>query len=159
MPLVKDKLASRSDMSNYRGITLSSTISKVLELVLADMCKSNLQSSDLQFGFKHKHSTTMCSFLVRETIEYFNTRGSPVFSCFMDASKAFDRVSHDTLFGIMKDRGLNPLLLRLLEYWYKNLKGRVKWGQVLSDTLPITNGVRQGGVHHYCFLFTSMISW
>ena len=59
----------------------------------------------------------------------------------MDASKAFDRVSHDTLFGIVKDRGLNPLILRLLEYWYKNLKGRVKWGQVLSDTFPITNGV------------------
>ena len=36
--------------------------------------------------------------------------------------------------------------MRLLEYWYKNLKGRVKWGQVLSDTFPITNGVRQGGV-------------
>ena len=84
--IVKDKLASRSDMSNYRGITLSSTISKILKLVLADMCKSNLQSSDLQFGFMQKHSTTLCSFLVRETIEYFNMRGSPVFSCFMDAS-------------------------------------------------------------------------
>ncbi len=40
--IVKDKLASRSDMSNYSCITLTSTISKILELVLADMCKSNL---------------------------------------------------------------------------------------------------------------------
>ena len=120
VPIVKDKLASRSDMSNDKGITLSSTISKILELVLADMCKSNLQSSGLQFGFKQKHSTIMCSFLVRETTEYFNMRGSPVFSCFMDASKAFDRISHDKLFGILEDRGLNPLILRLLEYWYKN---------------------------------------
>ena len=52
VPIVKDKLARRSDMSNYRGITLSSTISKILELVFADMCKYNLQSSDLQFGFR-----------------------------------------------------------------------------------------------------------
>ena len=42
VPIVKDILASRSDMSNYSCITLSSTISKILELVLADMCKSNL---------------------------------------------------------------------------------------------------------------------
>ena len=73
-------------------------------------------------------------------------RGSPVFSCFMDASKAFDRIGHDKLFGILEDRGFNPLILRLLEYWYKNLKGRVKCGRVLSDTFAVTTGVRQGGV-------------
>ena len=119
VPIVKDELASRSEMSNYRSVTLSSTISKILELELADMCKSNLQSSNLQFGFKQKHSTTMCSFLVRETIEYFNTKGFPVFSCFMDASKGFDWISHDKLFGILEERGLNTLILRLLKYWYK----------------------------------------
>ena len=88
----------------------------------------------------------MCSFLVREIIEYFNMRGSPVFSCFMDASKAFDRISHDKLFGILEDRRLNPLILQLLEYWYtyKYWKGRVNWGRVLSDTFAVTTGVRQG---------------
>ena len=53
---------------------------------------------------------------------------------------------HDKLFGILEDRGLNPLILRLLEYLYKNLKGRVKWGRVLSDTFAVTTGVRQDGV-------------
>ena len=74
-----------------------------------------------------KHSTTTCSFLLRETIKYFNMRGSLVFSCFMDVSKAFDRISRDKLFGILKDRGLNPLILRLLEYryTYKNLKAEL----------------------------------
>ncbi len=90
----------------------------------------------------------MCLFIVRETIEYFNMRGYLVFSCFMDASKAFDRISRDKLFGILEDRGLNPLILRLLEYWYtyKNWKGRVKWGRFLSDTFAVTTGVRQGVV-------------
>ena len=88
----------------------------------------------------------MCSFLVLDTIEYFNMRRSPVFSCFMDTSKAFDRIGHHKLFSILEDRGLNPLILRLLEYWYKNLKGRVKWGRVLSDTFAVTTGVRQGDV-------------
>ena len=30
---------------------------------------------------------------------------------------------------------------------YTNLKGRVNWGRVLSDTFAVTTGVRQGGVY------------
>ena len=47
--------------------------------------------------------------LISGTRDYrvFQYAGISCISCFMDASKAFDRVSHDTLFGIVKDRGLN----------------------------------------------------
>ena len=145
VPLIKDKLGDSSDMSNYRGITLSSSISKVLEYVIAEVCEDCLVTPDLQFGFKKEHSTT-CSFVVQETIEYFNTRGSPVFGCFMDASKAFDLVNHDLLFSILEERGFNPAVLRLLENWYRKLTTRVRWGQKFSDEFQVTNGIRQGGV-------------
>ena len=38
VPLVKNKLDDISDTSNYRGITLSSIICKILELVIKDLC-------------------------------------------------------------------------------------------------------------------------
>ena len=44
-----------------------------------------------------------------------------MFACFMDASKAFNRINHDMLFDILECRGLNPIILRLLEY----LKGKL----------------------------------
>ena len=37
-------------------------------------------------------------------MKYYTERGSPVFTCFLDASKAFDRINHWTLFRKMIDR-------------------------------------------------------
>ena len=67
----------------------------ILELVLIKKCEDSLDTSELQFGFKQEHSMTMCTFLVKVTVNYFNARGSPVYACFLDASKAFDRVKHE----------------------------------------------------------------
>ena len=88
--IVEDKL----DSANYREITLSSVICKILKLVITEKCEQTLLKSNVQFGFKSKHSTTLCTFLVRETAEYFNKRGSPAYCCFLDGCKAFDRASH-----------------------------------------------------------------
>ena len=146
VPIVKDKLGDISDSAKYRGITLSSIFCKILELVIVEKCEESLLTSNLQFGFKLRHSTTMCTFMVREIAEYFNVRGSPVYMCFLDASKDFDRINHDILFDILERNGLNAILLRLLEYWYKNMKLRVRWCHVLSKEFNVSNGVRQGGI-------------
>ena len=56
IPLLKDKSANMMNSNNYRGITLSSTVSKLFELCLLDldMFGDYYVSSDLQFGFKKK---------------------------------------------------------------------------------------------------------
>ena len=47
----------------------------------------------------------------------------------LDASKVFDRVSHNTLFSILEKRGvyIPHLLLRFLWSWYKSQSCAVKW--------------------------------
>ena len=67
-------------------------------------------------------------------------------SCFLDASKAFDRVDHHTLFTKLLDRKLHPAVTRLLLQWYTSQQVRVKWNDSLSEPFGVTNGVRQGGV-------------
>ena len=52
IPLIKDKLGNANDLNNYRGITLIPVISKLFELVLAEICKPYLRTDDLQFGFR-----------------------------------------------------------------------------------------------------------
>ena len=66
--------------------------------------------------------------------------------CFMDASKAFDRVNHWTLFKKLIDRGTSLIFVRIIMQWYATQKACVKWGSVVSDNFLITNGVRQGGI-------------
>ena len=146
VPLIKNKNGDSSDKSNYRPIALVTPCSKLFELVLLDFIEDNLYSTDNQFGFKKKHATDMCLFTLKNVIEYYRKWGSPVYVCFLDASKAFDRINHWTLFRKMKDRGISALIIRILLFWYREQTLTVKWGQTVSDCFHVTNGVRQGSV-------------
>ena len=46
-------------------------------------------SSDHQFGFKTKHSTDMCVFLLKQAVSFYNKHDTPVYATFLDASKGF----------------------------------------------------------------------
>ncbi len=50
----------------------------------------------------------MCSLALKEVVTYYRNGCSKVYVCFMDASKAFDRIKHDKLFNILQDRGIHP---------------------------------------------------
>ena len=77
---------------------------------------------------------------------YINN-GSKVFGCFLDASKAFNRVDHDLLFQKLEKRGLPPVVLCFLLNWYSTQRMSVQWSHdYLSRDFTVSNGVRQGGV-------------
>ena len=111
VPIIKDKAGDVADKSNYRPIALSSVFSKIFEHVLLTYIEYYLYTSDNQFGFKAKHSTDQCIYLLKEVIQFYKTRKTPMFLCFMDASKAFDRVNHWTLFQKLLLRGAPPILV------------------------------------------------
>ena len=71
---------------------------------------------------------------------------STIFSCFLDASKAFDRVNHDLLFSRLRRRGVPSYIVRILIFWYQHQRVCVRWGSVFSEFFNVTNGVRQGGI-------------
>ena len=62
----------------------------------------------------------------------------------MDASKAFDRVNHWTLFKKVID--MPDVFVRLLVYWYRTQNACVRWGTACSEIFTVSNGVRQGGI-------------
>ena len=72
---------------------------------------------------------------------------------FLDASKAFDRVEHWSLFKKLIDRNVPLVVVRLLVHWYRQQTLCVKWGRNTSSFFTVTNGVRQGGILSP-FLFT-----
>lgn len=146
IPIPKNNKKCLNDSSNYRAIALGSVIGKILDLIIMEKSASVFHSSDLQFGFKVGHSTTQCSFVIEEIIDYYNRHNSPVFLVTLDASKAFDRVEYCKLFELLLDRGICPVLGRFLITMYTNQKLRVNWNGVFSDVFVATNGVKQGGI-------------
>ena len=146
IPLIKDSRASKQCSDNYRALTIGTGLSKLLDIVILDRQKDVLDTSELQFGFKEKLSTTMCSFMVLETIAYYKSKGSNVHVLLLDASKAFDRVDYIKLFEKLINKGMCSLTIRLLLNMYTDQKLQVKWNNTKSHTFNVTNGVRQGGV-------------
>ena len=145
-PLVKDGAGNIADANNYRPISLTTIISKLIELVILNRYEHILISVDNQFGFKKNLSTDMCIFSMKQIVHYYISKSSPVYACFLDASKAFDRVNHYKLFSKMIKCGIPIFVVKLIMYWYSQQSFCVKWDNVYSDSFNVSNGVRQGGI-------------
>ena len=87
----------------------------------------------------------MCIFTVKSIIQYYTEQNTPVYTCFLDASKAFDRINHWALFHkLINCSNIPPIIVRLLIFWYQTQLVCIKWGKSTSDYFSISNGVWQG---------------
>ena len=146
IPILKNRNGDSSDKNNYRPIAIVTAMSKLFELCLSKLLDTFLVTSDNQFGFKRKHATDLCIYTVKSVIKYYNYFSSPVYTCFLDASKAFDRVNHWTLFKKLLIKGVPVILVRILCIWYRCQQLCIQWGKTKSSFFTISNGVRQGGI-------------
>ena len=146
VPLVKDKRGCLTKSDNYRPLALTCIVSKVLELLILDRYGSTFRSTDNQFGFKQSHSADLCVLSLKYVVEYYTKLNSPVYLCFLDLSKAFDKVNHWILFDKLIDRKLPSIIVRILIYWYCNQNCFVRWGNTISSSFLVSNGVRQGSI-------------
>ena len=161
IPIIKDKLGNMNSSKNYRSIAISSLTLKIFDWIILILYGDLLGLDDLQFAYQQGCSTTMCSWSVIETIEYFKRNGSDVFACCMDMSKAFDLVRHSILFRKLLAARIPLVFLRLLLFIYLQQYANVKWNGGSSEMFSLSNGVRQGGVISailYCFYVNSLFS-
>ena len=82
LPVVKNKSGDVTDKNNYRPIALANVISKGLELIMLQRCEQYISTTDNQFGFKQKHSTNMCIFILKEAMEYYKKHNTSLFVTF-----------------------------------------------------------------------------
>ena len=100
----------------------------------------------MQFGFKPAHSTSMCTFVLKETLSYYTQNDSSVYCVLLDASKAFDRISYTKLFNCLIDRNLPAIVIRFLINLYTDQSMCVKWIASRSSSFAVYNGVKQGAI-------------
>ena len=153
-PLIKNKGGDLTDKNNYRAIALSNVDTKIFErLLLLKTKESASEGNKYQFGFKAGHSTSMCTGVVKHAINYYTDRSSHVFACFVDLTKAFDRVNYWKLFNQLLSDGVDMHLVKLLGYWYFNQEVSVRWLGTRSESFYVGNDTKQGGALS-TYLFT-----
>ena len=95
------KKGKRSEPGNYRPVSLTSILCKILESMIKDKIVEHLQVfnliNDSQHGFMKGRSclTNLLEYL--ETVTKLLDEGVPVDVIYLDFSKAFDKVPHARL--------------------------------------------------------------
>ena len=110
IPQLKCKSKDPADVNNYRPIAIATALSKVLEQVLLSRLARYRWTADSQFGF---------IFALKQTVDFYFNQDIPVYMCFLDAQKAFDRVNHWTLAKKLLDRNVPLHIVELFIFWYK----------------------------------------
>ena len=87
----------------------------------------------------------MTIFAIKQTVDCYHFQDTPVYMCFLDAKKAFDRVNHWMLVKKLLDRNVKLHIVKLFIFWYREQEFTERWGNSLSLTFHCANGIRQGG--------------
>ena len=141
---------SASSARNYRPVSLTSNVCKVMERIIKNQLMSYLLENSLitehQHGFLAKRSTlTQLLECSSDWIEWLDNK-IPVDCAYLDFAKAFDTVSHPKLVYKLAKYGISSDILE----WFKDfLTGRSQKVVVSghpSTTERVTSGVPQGSV-------------
>lgn len=143
-PLVKDGLKSHSDQNNIRPISVSDTISTILEKILLIHINGMHINNKKQFGFKINSSCQHALFVFNEALNSNRRKKRKTFVCAIDASKAFDKVNRVKLWYKLLGR-VEPYVIRILMEYYNNSLAYVVNDEEISEIFTTTIGVKQGG--------------
>ena len=134
--------------ANYRGITVTALVGKVIETLLQTEAEAKLlpKSSKLQFGFTRGLSPSMATLCLNETIAEAKKDKQPLYVTTLDAQKAFDVVNHSKLKQKLFLDGIRGHSWALIDNLYHDIQEHVSWKGQYSRPFKVTKGVRQGAV-------------
>ena len=135
--------------TNYRPISLTSIVVKIMERIICKQLTATLEQSarlsDTQFGFRANRSTvSLLLSAVHDWSLCLKLRNS-VHCIFIDFAKAFDSVAHEHLLIKLQCIGIDGELLQWIHSFLTHRLQRVVNGS-FSNWLSVRSGVPQGFV-------------
>ena len=144
------KKGSRNKSVNYRPVSLTSVICKLLETIIRDHMMDFLVKHKLintsQHGFLKARSCLTNLLCFFEEITKWVDDGSPVDVIYLDFQKAFDKVPHQRLILKLKSHGMGNSIINWIEQWLTDRRQRVVVDGEVSSWKSVLSGVPQGSV-------------
>ncbi|GFS85013.1 RNA-directed DNA polymerase from mobile element jockey [Trichonephila clavipes] len=151
IPILKPN-KNASECKNYRPISLTSTLCKLMERViqrrLMNWLIENKKLHFYQTAFRTHHSTTDQLFYLNQSIiDGFQEKPhKKTLAVFLDISAAFDRVWRQKLVHTIQGTGINGKALLWINDFLRGRKFSVRFNGALSESRRMWAGVPQGSV-------------
>lgn len=144
------KSGDKSDVGNYRPISVLPILSKIIERAIHDQLYSYLTNegllSDAQSGFRANHSTTTTLIDVEDYILKNMDEGFATGIIFIDLKKAFDTVNHSILLKKLENYGVTENEHKWFQSYLSNRSQTVGINSSLSDFDNVSIGIPQGSI-------------
>ena len=144
------KKGSRAQANNYRPVSLTSIIGKIMECFIKDNIIRHLEKykllKDSQHGFISGRSC------LTNIVEFFDNvtakldEGDAIDLIYLDFAKAFDKVPYIRLQKKLEAHGICGKLLNWVKSWLSNRRQRVGLEGEYSEWATVLSGVPQGSV-------------
>ena len=152
IPLYKGK--SREFETNYRPISLLTTMSKIVEKIVYTrvykFLTSTGQISESQYGFRSNHSCEHAvAHVIGSILKNLENKKSTI-SVMLDLSKAFDTIEHSIMLQKLELFGVRGVCLKWFKSYLENRHMRVKCkittsqSSVVSEYYTVNYGTPQG---------------
>ena len=134
------KKDDKTQLENYRPISILPAISKVIERVVFDQMHDYFQTNKFYFE---------CQYGFRKMIDRITQeldKGNTPLNIFLDLIKAFDTLDHEIMLYKLEYYGVTGHALQLLRSYLSDRKQYVEFDNVKSDSSNIKTGVPQGSI-------------
>ena len=132
----------------YRGISLSSNLSKLFNSILQTRIDKYLEENKLirleQGGFRKDHRTSDHIFILQTIIQKYTKNSGKLYACFVDLKKAYDSVWRQGLIHKLEKIGINRKTTNLIKDMYKNTYTSLLYKTQILPIIPTKKGLKQG---------------
>ena len=157
------KLPKKGDLtkcSNWRGISVLSSINKLIAILLytriADKLEPHIRRQ--QAGFRPQRSCVDHINTLRIIAEQTKEWRTPLYMLFVDFKQAFDSLDRSMMWKILESRGIPTTILRLIQELYRGASCKVLHRGKLGLPFQVRSGVKQGCILSP-LLFLIVLDW
>ena len=144
------KKGAKGDPANYRPVSLTCVVGKVMESLIRDKIVEHLERNSLirpsQHGFMAGKSTATNLLVYMEALTRLIDESHTVDVLYLDFAKALDKVPHKRLLEKCRGLGLGGRVLEWIRVWLEDRKQRVVLNGEASEWAGVLSGVPQGSV-------------
>jgi hypothetical protein len=150
-PAIKDMDGDTEEYNNYRPISNTSFIAKLLEKTALIQLDTHVKTHNLhaenQSGYREKHSCETAMVKIINDMNYMIENGNMVALILLDLSAAFDTVDHEILTTRLRtDFGLTSQVLKWIVSYLTNRSFSVNIRKEHSNRQCLNYGVPQGSL-------------